>query len=84
MQREQPDLLFGPSTLPFSYLETDLPITFCADAPFCAMHNYYDAFSNLSARQARLSEELESNVLHRSSLSIYPSQWAANAAIKTL
>jgi len=82
LARERPDLLFSPSTLPFSYLETDLPVTFCADAPFCAMHNYYHAFSKLSAAQVRFSEDLESSVLQRSSLSIYPSQWAADAAIE--
>ena len=82
LQGKKPDLLFGPSTLPFSYVRTDIPITFCSDAPFCAMHNYYTSFTKLSPRQVALSEKLETSVLQRSALCVYPSAWAADAAIK--
>jgi glycosyltransferase involved in cell wall biosynthesis len=73
--------LFSPSTLPLSYLETDLPVSFCADAPFSAMRNYYKSFTHLSSRQVDLSEELESRVLRRAALAVYPSRWAAESAI---
>ncbi len=75
------NFLFSPSTLPLSYLETDLPVTFCADAPFCAMVNYYEAFTRLSTQQIDLSEKLEARVLGNSALAVYPTQWAADQAI---
>lgn len=76
------DFVFSPSTLPLSYLETELPITFCADAPFSAMRGYYKSFTALSARQVELSEELEARVLQRSALAVYPTKWAAESAIR--
>ena len=76
------NFVFSPSTLPLSYLETDLPVTFCADAPFCAMVDYYEAFTRLSPRQIELSEKLEARVIARSALSVYPTQWAADQAIQ--
>jgi len=80
LQHTEADFIFSPSTLPLSYLETDLPITFCADAPFCALKNYYDSFTRLTARQIDLSEELEARVLKRAALAVYPTQWAADLA----
>ncbi len=76
------DFLFSPSTLPLSYLETDLPVTFCADAPFSAMRNYYKSFSRLDLRQIDLAERLEGEVLQRATLAVYPSKWAAESAIR--
>lgn len=81
LRRTNADFIFSPSTLPLSYLETDLPVTFCADAPFCAMMNYYDSFTRLSPAQVELSEKLENGVLRRAALAVYPTQWAADQAI---
>lgn len=75
------NFVFSPSTLPLSYLETDLPVTFCADAPFCAMIDYYEAFTRLNPRQLALSEKLEARVIAQSALAVYPTQWAADQAI---
>ena len=75
------NFVFSPSTLPLSYLETDLPVTFCADAPFCAMVDYYEAFTRLSPQQIELSEKLEARVIARAALAVYPTQWAADQAI---
>lgn len=82
LERTPADFLFSPSTLPLSYLETDLPMTFCADAPFCAMAGYYESFSRLSPRQFELAEKLEAGVLHKASLAVYPSEWAAEQAVR--
>ena len=82
LERTRPDFLFSPSTLPLSYLETDLPLTFCADAPFYAMRGYYESFTSLSPRQIDLAEELEAGVLQRSALAVYPTKWAAESAIR--
>ena len=82
LQRESGDLIFSPSTLPLADLRTDLPITFCADACFGAMLNYYEAYSRLTASQTKFAEEAEARALKRAALAIYPSQWAAAAAIR--
>lgn len=76
------DFVFSPSTLPLSYLETKLPVTFCADAPFCAMVDYYASFTKLSQAQFDTAEQLERDVLRRSALAVYPTQWAAQQAIE--
>ena len=78
---ESGDVIFSPSTLPIADLRSDLPITFCADACFGAMLNYYDAYSRLSAAQTRFAEEAEARALERAALAVYPSRWAADAAI---
>jgi glycosyltransferase involved in cell wall biosynthesis len=77
----RPDVIFSPSTLPLSYLETDLPTCICADAPFSAMREYYTSFSRLGRKQIDLSERLERAVLERVALAVYPSRWAADSAI---
>lgn len=82
LEHNPADFLFSPSTLPLSYLETDLPVTFCADAPFCAMQGYYQSFSTLSPRQVDLAEELEARVLRSAALAVYPTTWAADSAIQ--
>jgi glycosyltransferase involved in cell wall biosynthesis len=76
------DFIFSPSTLPLSYLETDLPVTFCADAPFSAMIDYYDSFTRLGRRQIELSQMLEARVLSQAALAVYPTEWAAESAIE--
>ena len=76
------DFVFSPSTLPLSYLETELPVTFCADAPFCAMVDYYPSFTKLSQAQFDTAEKLEGDVLRRAALAVYPTQWAATQAIE--
>ncbi len=82
LRHESGDVIFSPSTLPLTELRTDLPITFCADACFGAMLNYYDSYSRLSAEQTRFSENAEARALERTALAVYPSQWAADAATR--
>ncbi len=81
LRKESGDVIFSPSTLPLADLRTDLPITFCADACFGAMLNYYDAYSRLSAAQIHFGEEAEARALKHAALAVYPSKWAAQAAI---
>lgn len=76
------DFIFSPSTLPLSYLESNLPTAFCADAPFCAMPGYYESFTELNPRQFALAEQLESRVLNQAALAVYPTTWAAELAIR--
>lgn len=82
LKKEAGDVIFSPSTLPINNLRSELPITFCADACFGAMLNYYGAYSRLSSAQTRHAEKAEAGVLERAALAVYPSQWAADAAMQ--
>ena len=75
------DIVFSPSTLPLTFLETTRPITLCADATFHVMVDYYPSFSLLSRAQRDAAEELEYRALRRCSLLVYSSDWAARSAI---
>ena len=82
LEREAGDIIFSPSTLPLSDLQTDLPITFCADASLALMMGYYRSYTRLSSAQAAFAEAAESAVLKRAALAVYPSEWAARSAIE--
>lgn len=82
LRRSAANFVFSPSTLPLSYLQTDLPVTFCADAPFSAMVDYYDSFTRLGRRQVELSEKLENDVISKAALAVYPTHWAAEHAVR--
>lgn len=81
LQGQEFDFVFSPSTLPLVYLETDKPLTICADATFQSMLDYYPSFTGLGRVQWKFSEDAERRVLQRASLLIYPSKWAAESAI---
>lgn len=76
------DFVFSPGSEMISRLRTKRPLTFCADATFANMVNYYWDFSRLSADYIRKGHEQESAALARASLAVYPSSWAAQSAIR--
>jgi glycosyltransferase involved in cell wall biosynthesis len=75
------DIVFSPGSEAVSALTVPQPITFCADATFANMLDYYWDFSSLSEEYVRKGHELESNALRRAALAVYPSEWAARSAI---
>lgn len=75
------DLVFSPGSEMVSRIKTDRPITFCADATFANMVDYYWDFTNLSAEYIRKGHEQEAAALSRAALAVYPSKWAADSAI---
>ena len=75
------DIVFSPSTLPVTFLETNRPVTICADATFHSMVDYYSSFSRLPRAHRESAEQLEYRALRRCSLLIYSSDWAATSAI---
>lgn len=75
------DIVFSPGSEAISGLTVSQPITFCADATFANLLDYYWDFSSLSEEYVRKGHELESNALRRAALAVYPSEWAARSAI---
>jgi glycosyltransferase involved in cell wall biosynthesis len=76
------DVFFCPGSEAVSYLPEDWPITFCADATFENMLDYYADFTGLPAGYIEHGHALERAALARAKLVVYPSQWAARSAIE--
>ncbi len=75
------DLVFSPGSEVISHLPTDLPIAYCADATFANLVDYYWDFTGLSAEYLRQGHAQEAAALARATLAVFPSDWAAQAAI---
>ncbi|MGZ5136023.1 MAG: glycosyltransferase, partial [Flavitalea sp.] len=77
------DLIFisrGSVIIPF--LKVNIPIIYTSDTTFHIMLDYYKQFTDVSQYQRRQGEFIEQTAISRSQLRIYPSEWAANSAIK--
>jgi glycosyltransferase involved in cell wall biosynthesis len=84
LKEEDFDLIFAPvASTELALLTTDVPIIYTADATFSLISNYYpDYFSE----QLKLSREegnyIEQSAINKSDLLLYPSNWAAESALK--
>jgi glycosyltransferase involved in cell wall biosynthesis len=76
------DLLFSPSSIPLSMLETKHPKVIYTDATFASIFGFYEAFTNLCKESVSNGHDLERKAIQSSALSIYSSQWAADSAIR--
>lgn len=76
------DLVFSPGSEIVGHLPTDRPVVFCADATFANLVDYYPDFSRLSPGYLRAGHAMERAALARAALAVYPSQWAADSAIR--
>lgn len=77
------DLIFTPtaSTI-LAYLHTDLPIVSLSDTTFENMIGYYAGYTGLWKTSEEQGIEIEKRALRKAALMLYPSEWAANSAIK--
>jgi glycosyltransferase involved in cell wall biosynthesis len=77
------DVLFAPaSSSEIAFLKTRIPIVYVSDATFANMVNYYPRFSNLLSTSIKQGNEIERRAITNASIVLYPSEWAANSAIK--
>lgn len=76
------DVVFSPGSQAVSLLRSDSPIVFCADAPFGVMVDFYDMYSNVASRYRSRAFQQEAEAHARCAAAIYPSRWAADAAIR--
>ena len=76
------DVIFSPGSQAVTLLRADVPIVFCADAPFGAMADFYPYFSNITPLYRKHAFRQEADAHARCAAVIYPSRWAADAAIK--
>jgi glycosyltransferase involved in cell wall biosynthesis len=76
------DCIFAPSSMPVSYLETNIPIFFYTDANFDEMKSYYSSYVNLCAETQKDGFLAEKQALENATLAFYASDWAVNSAMK--
>jgi glycosyltransferase involved in cell wall biosynthesis len=76
------DLIVSPGSEVISQLQTNIPIAYCADATFANLVDYYWDFTGLSAEYRRQGHEQESAALAKATLAVFPSEWAARAAVE--
>jgi glycosyltransferase involved in cell wall biosynthesis len=82
LERSDCDVVFATGTIPLAFLRTELPVAFWSDATLPVMLDFYPSYSNVSRRSMRAGLELEQRALQQTSLAIYSSEWAAEAAIE--
>jgi glycosyltransferase involved in cell wall biosynthesis len=75
------DIIFSPSTIPISLLETKKPKVIYTDCTFAGMIGFYDYFSNLCDETIKDGNYVEQQALDSSQLIIFSSDWAAQSAI---
>ncbi len=82
--RGQPfDVIFAPiGAGEIAFLKTDIPIVLAEDATFASMHNYYPSCSNLLRWSEREGYLVQDMAYKKAQVLLYPSQWAADSAIK--
>jgi glycosyltransferase involved in cell wall biosynthesis len=76
------DCVFSPSSIALSYLETDLPKVFLADATFAnVVDAYADWYGNCAPEYLGAGHDQERRALAGCAAAIYPTEWAARSAI---
>lgn len=73
--------VFSPRSLPVTYLGLKSPVVFCERAPIAAAMEHDAALARLAARSRAKAYEQQRIALKRCAGVIYPSDWAAHAAI---
>lgn len=74
------DLIFAPfASREVAFLETNIPIIYSSDITFKLLKGYYR--SDLSDKESKWREKIESDSITKSRKLVYSSQWAAQSAI---
>lgn len=81
LERIPHDIVFSPGTFPLSYLQTEKPVVFWADATFAGMIDFYPGYHHLCPKTVRNGNTAEQLALSRCRLAIYCSEWAADTAL---
>ncbi len=76
------DVVFSPSSSSISFVETDVPKVFCADATFANVVEAYDEFRNCAADYVDKAHAQEARALATCAAAIYPSHFAARSAVE--
>lgn len=82
LQKKNIDLIVAPGTIEVAYLKTEIPVIIWTDTTFAGLEEFYDKYKNLSKSNIRDAYHLELNAHKIAKYIVYPSDWAAQSAIK--
>ncbi len=75
------DVIVAPScATEIAFLETGIPIVLIEDANVALLHDYYAQYSGLLKRSFYEANTLEELALQKTSIALYPSEWAVRSA----
>jgi glycosyltransferase involved in cell wall biosynthesis len=78
-----PDIVLAPAGSTFAWSVPDgIPLVYASDATFRLVENYHPHYRNLSHAAREAAERLERDTIARADMVLYPSEWAAESAIK--
>ncbi|WP_213739108.1 glycosyltransferase family 4 protein [Bradyrhizobium sp. dw_411] len=78
-----PDIVFAPAGSIFAWsVPAGVPLVYASDATFRLIEDYHPNYRNLSRTARKASERLERDTIARADLILYPSQWAADSAVR--
>jgi glycosyltransferase involved in cell wall biosynthesis len=78
-----PDVVFAPAGSIFAWnVPAGIPLVYASDATFRLIEDYHPNYRNLSHAARDTSERLERDTIARADLILYPSQWAADSAVR--
>lgn len=78
-----PDVVFAPAGSTFAWSVPDgVPLVYASDATFRLVENYHPNYRKLSHAAREIAERLERDTIARADLVLYPSEWAAESAVR--
>ena len=78
-----PDVVFAPAGSTFAWnVPVGVPLVYASDATFRLIEDYHPNYRNLSRAAREMSDQLERDTIARADLILYPSQWAAESAVR--
>jgi glycosyltransferase involved in cell wall biosynthesis len=83
LAKDRFEVIFAPyGCRQIAFLDTSIPIIYLSDTTFQNMIDYYPSFSNLLKFSQREGNLIEGRAISKARYVIYPSEWAANSAIR--
>lgn len=78
-----PDFVFAPAGSTFAWgVPKGIPLVYASDATFRLVDNYHPNYRNLSCNAREIAERLERDTIARADIVLYPSEWAAESAVR--
>ncbi|MGP9813810.1 glycosyltransferase family 4 protein [Rhodopseudomonas sp. NSM] len=78
-----PDVVFAPAGSTFAWAVPDgVPLVYASDATFRLVDDYHPNYRNMNGAAREMADRLERDTIARADLLLYPSEWAAESAVR--
>lgn len=78
-----PDIVLAPAGSTFAWsVPNSVPLVYASDATFRLVEDYHPNYRNMSRAARETAERLERSTIARADLLLYPSEWAAESAVR--